>query len=388
MFRSRGWCFTLNNWTEEEYEEIKLNIQDSRYWVIGKEIGKKGTKHLQGYVYYDNARRFGSMKKKLLRSHIEKAKGSAQDNRKYCTKDNNFKELGIIPEQGKRTDLDELSKEIMEGRKVDDICIEQPMKYHQYGRTLNNLEDLRMRTEFRTEMTKGEWYYGKTGTGKSHKAFENFSPKTHYVLPEDNGWWDGYKQQDTVIINDFRGELPYNFLLQLIDKWPLNVKRRGREPIPFTSKKVIITSSLPPKKIFCRRVKKDKIKQLLRRLVITKFKKNGDTKVVGGNTKPRPTLKKNKNLDEFIISNKNIDKKEKLCQEKIIVEKPIAEENIQVEDEDIQSKKLFVKRSIKMQKKKQSMEQIQQASPVLERPYYKYHTQHKELELTKESEIK
>lgn len=123
-----------------------------------------------------------------------------------------------------------------------------------------------MRRKFRTEMTTCDWLYGPTGTGKSHAAFKDFTPDTHYVWKSDNGWQDGYAQQPTVIINDFRGEIPYNELLQMVDKWPYYVKRRGREPMPFTSKHIIITSSLPPDAIYHRRLEEDSLEQLNRRI--------------------------------------------------------------------------------------------------------------------------
>lgn len=170
----------------------------------------------------------------------------------------------------------------MSGKKVDDLVLENPMIYHKYGRTLNKIEDLRMRREYRIEMTKGIWYWGGTGVGKSHKAFEGYDPKTHYVLPNDNGWWDGYTGQDVVIINDFRGEMKYNFLLQLVDKWPMTVKRRNREPIPFVSRLVIITSSLAPSDIYNRRLIEDDIGQLLRRFDVQQV----GTMVLEGNNRP------------------------------------------------------------------------------------------------------
>ena len=39
--RSYGWCFTCNNYTEEEYGAL-LNME-CQYVVIGKEIGESGT---------------------------------------------------------------------------------------------------------------------------------------------------------------------------------------------------------------------------------------------------------------------------------------------------------------------------------------------------------
>lgn len=207
--------------------------------------------------------------------HLEIIKGTLKQNKKYCTKENNYTEFGKLPNQGERKDLMELKDDIINGDiTVEEILIEDPIKYHQYGRTLEKLEDITLRTKYRTEMTEGIWLHGATGTGKSHEAFKNFDPETHYVLPNDNGWWDGYKGQEIVIINDFRGEITYNQLLQLVDKYPMSVKRRNREPMPFVSKKVIITSSLSPDKIYHNRMDEDNIEQLNRRFNIKELLKN------------------------------------------------------------------------------------------------------------------
>lgn len=285
MSQVRNACFTLNNWTPGEYQTIeKLDV---KYMVVGKEIGENGTPHLQGYVEFKTAKRFTTLKKLNARIHWEARKGTAEQAAEYCKKDGDFIEIGEISKQGKRTDLDELKKTIVAGTKVDDIVMESPMLYHQYGRTLNKIEDLAMRKRFRTEMTQGIWYWGETGAGKSHKAFEGFTPETHYVYTNDGGWWDGYTQQETVIINDFRGQIPYGELLNLVDKWPHSVRRRNREPIPFTSKKVIITSALKPEEIYCNLSQNDSLEQLKRRFNVVEIVADV-TEVVGGNTRTPP----------------------------------------------------------------------------------------------------
>ena len=50
-----------------------------------------------------------------------------------------------------------------------------------YGRTLNFIEDLKMRKLHRSQMTEGIWIFGKTGCGKSHYAFKDFNSDSHYV---------------------------------------------------------------------------------------------------------------------------------------------------------------------------------------------------------------
>lgn len=280
--RARAWCFTINNYTEADGQCIYALAESARYICVGMEQGENGTPHYQGYVYFNDAKTFTSIKKKLPRAHIEVARGTPQQNNKYCTKDGNLLiEQGTIPQQGKRTDLCAKKDEIMNGKKVDDIILEDPEFYHQYGRTLHKIEDLRMRQVYRTEMTEGEWVYGTTGTGKSEYAFKDYDPKTHYIWKyEKNGWQDGYAQQPIVIIDEFRGQMTMNELLMMIDKHPnFFVQRRGREPLPFTSKKVIITSSLAPGEVYHNLCANDKLDQLYRRIILTKMEKISTHKI-------------------------------------------------------------------------------------------------------------
>ena len=163
----------------------------------------------------------------------------------------------------------EMKNRIFNGETVANITLENPIMYHQYGRTLNYIEDLRMRNLFRTEMTVGYWIYGSTGTGKSEIAFENYKPDTHYIWKYDNGWNDGYCQQETVIIDEFRGQLKFSELLMMCDKHAnCFVSRRCREPLPFISKRIIITSSLHPSDVYNNLAASDSMEQLYRRFKI------------------------------------------------------------------------------------------------------------------------
>lgn len=284
--RSRGWCGTTNNWTPEDWSKIQ-SLGD--WGVAAQEVGEQGTPHIQWAVYYKNKISFSSIKKELPKSHIEPWIGTAKDNLAYIkgpyNKDGKSKpinptavEWGTMPTQGCRTDLKQICQDIANGRTLSDITLEQPDIYHQYGRTLSYVEDLQLQRKFRTTLTIGIWYYGRTGVGKSHKAFEGFTPETHYNHPlADRGWWDGYTQQGTVIFNDFRGEIPFNQMLQIVDRWPYSVPRRGRHPIPFTSHTVIVTSSCHPRDIYRYSLdENDRFDQFARRFRIIELHKHSD----------------------------------------------------------------------------------------------------------------
>lgn len=90
--RARRYAITLNNWTEEEYNNIQLffNLKNSTKWVIGKEVGEMGTPHLQMYVSFSNQILFSVVKEQMPRAHIEKANGNDKQNFLYCSKDGDY----------------------------------------------------------------------------------------------------------------------------------------------------------------------------------------------------------------------------------------------------------------------------------------------------------
>lgn len=288
--RDRSWCFTSFKMDKTPLEKC-ADIDKVRWLIWAPEICPTSERpHWQCYVYL----RDKASRKTLQRIfsgekfNCRIANGSFEDQINYIRgpykKDDkekpfnpDWQEYGKQPEQGKRKDLDQLRDSIMNGEQtVDQICESNPVMYHQYGRTLNKLEEIALRRKFRTEMTKGIWYWGPTHTGKSHNTFEGFHPDTHYLLNHrDGGWWDGYTGQDTVILNEFRASdiYTYDYILELVDKWPMKVNRRGREPLPFISKTVIITSSLHPEDIFWRRNEKDSLEQLKRRFTFIHLNK-------------------------------------------------------------------------------------------------------------------
>lgn len=265
--RYRRWCFTSYI---DDY--VTYNDELMSYMIVGNETcPTTGRQHQQGFVIFrqPTSRKACQIAIGDKVAHCEHAKGSVDSNVAYCSKEEDFWEEGERPKQGQRNDLIAIAEEVRNGNvTVDQLALTKPNIVHQYGRTLDRIEDIRLRTVFRNFMTKGIWYYGATGTGKTERAFENYSPETHYVLQDDRGWWDGYTGQEIVIINDYRGWIRYDRLLDLVDRYPTTVPRRGRQPMPFVSKTVIITSALSPEECYKNRMENDSIEQLLRRFEV------------------------------------------------------------------------------------------------------------------------
>lgn len=89
--RHRRWCFTLNNYTEIEYNNIINYLsQKSQKYIVGKE-GDDKTSHLQGYCEFKNQVEFSVLRVELGgKVHLEKAKGDQKANYKYCSKESQF----------------------------------------------------------------------------------------------------------------------------------------------------------------------------------------------------------------------------------------------------------------------------------------------------------
>lgn len=264
----RHWVFT-NYKLDFDYKKL-IDDHKVKYIAYGLETCPK-TKNLhhQGWLSFDKPKSsYKNVAALLNKSHVEAMKGTLQQNDKYCSKQTKGElvEFGKRPEQGKRVDLDGLKDAILSGETtVDEITINNPVAIHQYGRTLDRIQTVALRSKTRSWMTEGVWYHGPTGTGKSHTAFEGFDEATHYVKCLDDAWWDGYTGQEIVILNDFRGQISYSELLQLVDKYPHRVKQRCKEPVPFLAKKLIVTSSLHPRELYNKLKCEDSIDQLLRR---------------------------------------------------------------------------------------------------------------------------
>lgn len=128
---SRRWCWTLNNYQDEDItllQSVAADLESSgvRYLVWGFEIGEQGTPHLQGYVEFCSTKRMTGVKKTfgLARMHCEIAKGTGLQNREYCSKDGLFEEHGEMrsARQGKRSDLDAVKEAIDDGMSELDLA--------------------------------------------------------------------------------------------------------------------------------------------------------------------------------------------------------------------------------------------------------------------------
>lgn len=244
--RSRGWTFTLNNYVEADL--TRCESFGATYYVIGREVGESGTPHLQGYMYFEGKKSFKQLKVLMPLAHLETAKGTAQENYAYCTKDGNFVQGGVMPatqaEKGARgaariAEMWTLAKAgQFEQLPPQNIKTWEyiHLKYQPPPMALDSLENL--------------WVTGPSGSGKSsgiRKLFPIF-----YSKPMSK-WWDGYQNEEVVVLDDFdpsHGKFLSYFLKIWADHYPFNCEVKGGS-MRIRPKRIVVTSQYSIEECFC-----------------------------------------------------------------------------------------------------------------------------------------
>lgn len=281
--RYTRFVFTLNNWTQVEYDWLTGDFTALAKWMmIGKETcPRTKTPHLQGAVV---------LKKQTARSTIAKMTGfkrawhhtmdgTPEQSYVYCSKeDKNKFEHGILPNPGKRNDLHDVTEQILAGKQMVEIVRESVpaasvyVRYHQGLHRLRNLLSKK-----RVLPPKVYWIYGPTGVHKTRIAHE-FGPKLGWddsrdfiwTTKGDLKWFDGYDGQPIALFDDLRAkQVQFAFLLRLLDRYDLDVPIKGGFA-HWVPKIIIITTPKDPKETFETRWthKPEDIDQLTRRITL------------------------------------------------------------------------------------------------------------------------
>jgi hypothetical protein len=244
----KHWCWTLNNWTNDEEAIIQARAQDSdeiEYLIYGKEGQEQGrTPHLQGFVCLKQRRSLAFVKNLLCtRLHAEPRRGTVQQAAEYCEKEGDVWSFGRRPAgQGERSDLKRVHGAIKEGKTLAQIAELHPQEFIRYHSGITKLRSFYQAK--RTWQTEVYVYWGATGTGKTRKAFEE-AGEDSFIYP-GRGWFDGYDGQDKVVFDEYHGgEFPITQLLRLLDRYPMSVQIKGGF-VNWKPRKLWITSNISP----------------------------------------------------------------------------------------------------------------------------------------------
>lgn len=244
----REWVYTINNYSEDDVDMVRNAM--CRYHVWAPEVGAKGTPHIQGYIVFKDAKTRSAVSKILPRAWLapRSPKSTPEQCRNYIVgpyskkgKDKpanpNAVEVGTIPSQGKRNDLEDFHDAIKagkRGRELSENHLAVRAKYPRLEQTLVNEEDEQRAIDMFKSGAKPEVHvrWGAPGVGKSRYIYDNHNAEDIYELNLGDGskqsvWWDGYRGQPVILINDFEGELGWKYLLRLLDRYPFRMQVKG-----------------------------------------------------------------------------------------------------------------------------------------------------------------
>lgn len=270
MSQSARWIFTVNNWNEDTCLALAALVPaPAKYVAYGKEVAPTtGTPYLQGYVVFVANKRLPAVKKILPSAHWEVAKGSSEQNVAYCSKDGDFTEHGEPPKTKAQNGADEKArwKQIIQDAKDGVLEETDPKMYYLHFNTNNRLQAQYEKPTFVEREV--HVYWGGTGTGKSHKAWEQAGSEAYPKDPRSKFWY-GYHGQENCIIDEYRGGIDISHFLRWTDRYPLLVEVKNSSCV-LKAKKIWITSNLHPKDWYPD-LDPETLAALLRRLKITHF---------------------------------------------------------------------------------------------------------------------
>lgn len=253
--QSRKWALTINNPLESGLDHkaiidiLMLFFPD--YFCGSDEIATTGTYHTHLFIYSQSPVRFTTLKKRFPTSHIEKALGSASQNRDYILKggkwaegdkaetsvEGSFFEYGVLPQEGKEqgSKMAVLIDNIKDGKRTAQIVEDLPS----LGFRVRDIDVLRQtllseRYSIENRNLEVIYIYGMTGAGKTRGIYERHSPRDICRITDygKNGVrFDSYNGQEVLVFEEFSSQIPIEDMLNYLDLYPLNLPARYNDRV-------------------------------------------------------------------------------------------------------------------------------------------------------------
>lgn len=267
--QSRKWAVVINNPLEAGHDhdricEILMRFFPD-YFCIADEIATTGTFHTHIFIYSHSPIRFSTLKGRFPTAHIEKAYGSAKDNRDYILKtgrwendakaktsvEGSFYEYGTLPKEKDENSpkMSKLLDSIRDGKRTTEIIDNSP-EFAFRIRDIDILRQTLLSEKYTVENRNLTviYIFGASGTGKTsgiykrHKATE-ICRITNYRSGKGISF-DGYFGQEVLVFEEFNSQIPIEDMLNYLDIYPLYLPARYNDKIAcYTT--VYITSNLP-----------------------------------------------------------------------------------------------------------------------------------------------
>lgn len=255
--KARRVFFTVNN-PEGLLDFDAFGKKGCTFLLYQKEKGEeKGTPHYQGVMLFSKQMRLSALKKLpgMAGAHFEVVH-DLQASIAYCKKESTRIdgpwEHGALPEQGKRSDLTAVKKDLDQGMPLASIAQVHFAPFVRYHRSFALYK--RLMTPPRNFKTVCILLVGPSGVGKSRTAhclasYLSGNDVFFVAQPKGSGlYFDDYAGQETMIIDEMDGATmtPTTFNA-LVDRYPHTLPAHGSAGQQMVSKYLIITSNYLPK---------------------------------------------------------------------------------------------------------------------------------------------
>lgn len=243
------WMLTVNNPPIGSYDTYFKVDEHLKFAIWQLEAAPTtGTFHLQSYLELKQRLAKSTMISLYPGCHVQKCDGKQSQCIAYVTKEETKIEgpwsVGRQARPGTRTDINTIRDKVIDGVSNKEIIMNDEL-HPTYSRLYRYVSHLRLELsvdrDFRTKVIS---FWGPTGIGKSETAHK-LMPNAYMFSNSHGCWFDGYNGTANVIFDDFKGNIPRHFLLQLCDKYGTKVESKGGM-INWAPKNIIFTSSKPP----------------------------------------------------------------------------------------------------------------------------------------------
>lgn len=257
MVQTKYFCLTIYE-LDKPFLDVARNIPNVVYCIAQQERGEQGERdHYQAYFCFERSKRLDSAIGLFHRywptCHVERRRGSHQEAKAYCRKENTRVagpyELGddsaIADVPGSSGGLKRLAEAAVEGKSDRALAELDMMTYCNHFQKLRALRQAILKPTFRDVHVT--WIYGLPGAGKTQYVWESTGPDA-FILAPVNGkvWFDGYNDEDTIIMDNLTANtIPWNYLMSILDKYPLRVEIKGGTVIARWTK-IYVTSVAHP----------------------------------------------------------------------------------------------------------------------------------------------
>lgn len=264
--------------------ELWCGNSETRTGACAYCISAKGLHHLHLVLEDDKTFRWTEIKKVFPRAHIEPTRGTKKQAEDYIYKRGKWEEKGeqtilikfhgeIKGAQGIRTDLLDIGKYIDAGLRPNDI-LDKDIRFYKHESIVKAAYYRKREKETPLLRDVKVFYHvGLSGSGKSYEFVKLAAeqPDDVFMVSDYNrsSIFDDYCGESVLILDEFRGQIPFSLLLCILQGYKQRFHARYRMVWGLWTE-IHISSVIPPERLYNRMVTEtreyDTYEQLTRRI--------------------------------------------------------------------------------------------------------------------------